>query len=74
VAGMSEREGPQRERGARRAARPALAPAGLSGERALREREGPQRERGARRAGRPAAPRGGAGIGTVPTGFSEERV
>jgi multiple sugar transport system permease protein len=32
---MSEREGPQRERGARRAGRPALAPAALSEERAL---------------------------------------
>ena len=30
---MSEREGSQRERGARRAGRPALAPAGLSEER-----------------------------------------
>ena len=32
---MSEREGSQRERGAMRADRPALAPAGLSEERAL---------------------------------------
>jgi pimeloyl-ACP methyl ester carboxylesterase len=38
---MSEREGPQRERGATRAARTAPAPAGSSEERAPSEREGP---------------------------------
>jgi glycerol-1-phosphate dehydrogenase [NAD(P)+] len=42
---MSEREGSQRERGATRAARPALAPAGPAEERAQSEREGSQRER-----------------------------
>jgi hypothetical protein len=36
---MSEREGSQRERGARRAVRLALAPAGLSEEWTLSERE-----------------------------------
>jgi cobalt-precorrin-5B (C1)-methyltransferase len=36
---MSEREGPQRERGARPAVRPAATPAGLAGERAQLERE-----------------------------------
>jgi len=40
---MSEREASQR--GARRAGRPALAPAGLSEERTQCEREGSQRER-----------------------------
>jgi hypothetical protein len=70
---MSEREGSQRERGARRAGRTAPAPAGQSEERALSEREGSQRERGARRAGRTAAPRGGAGMGIAPAGQSEER-
>jgi hypothetical protein len=60
---MSEREGSQRERGARRAAE----------ERALSEREGSQRERGARRAARRAAPRGGAGMGIAPAGPAEER-
>ena len=42
---MSEREGAQRERGATRAGLLALAPAGLSEERAESEREGAQRER-----------------------------
>ena len=42
---MSEREGSQRERGARRAGRPALAPAALAEERAQREREGSQCQR-----------------------------
>jgi hypothetical protein len=61
---MSEREGAQRERGATRAGRPALAPAGLSEEWAESEREGAQREWGATRAGRPAL---------APAGLSEER-
>jgi len=61
---MSEREGSQRERGARRSVRPALAPAGLAEERALSEREGSQRERGARRSVRPAL---------APAGLAEER-
>ena len=61
---MSESERPQGERGARRAGRPALAPAGLSEERAQCEREGSQRERGARRAGR---------LALAPAGLSEER-
>jgi dolichol-phosphate mannosyltransferase len=56
---MSEREGPQRERGATRAVRPAATPGGPAEERAQREREGPQRERGATRAVRPAATPGG---------------
>ena len=56
---MSEREGPQRERGARRAGRPALVPAGLSEERAPSEREGPRPEPGATRAGRLAVPPAG---------------
>jgi hypothetical protein len=42
---MSEREGSQRERGATRAVRLALAPAGPAEERAQSEREGSQRER-----------------------------
>jgi hypothetical protein len=46
---MSEREGPQRERGARAPDRLAVTPAGPADERAQREREGPQRERGASR-------------------------
>jgi hypothetical protein len=61
---MSEPESPQGERGARRADRPALAPAGLSEEGTLREPESPQGERGARRADRPAL---------APAGLSEER-
>ena len=47
-AGMSTREGAQRVRGATRADRPALAPDGLSGERAVSTREGAQRVRGGR--------------------------
>jgi hypothetical protein len=43
---VSERESPQCERGATRAGRLALAPGGLSEERAECERESPQRERG----------------------------
>ena len=79
---MSAREGSQRGRGARRAGRLALAPVGLSEERALSPREGSQRGRGARRAGRLAAPRGGAGmvpprggagIDRAPVSLSEER-
>jgi hypothetical protein len=62
---VSEREGSQRERGARRAGRSELARIGLSEERALSEREGSQRERGARRAGRSELAR---------IGLSEERV
>ena len=58
---LSEREGPQRERGAKRA----VTPAGSAEERALREREGSQRERGARRVGRPAL---------ALAGLAEERV
>jgi hypothetical protein len=42
---MSEREGSQRERGATRADRRALASVGLSEERVECEREGSQRER-----------------------------
>ena len=42
---MSEREGSQRERGATRADRRALASVGLSEERVECEREGLQRER-----------------------------
>ena len=42
---MSEREGSQRERGATRADRRALASVGLSEERVEREREDSQRER-----------------------------
>ena len=61
---MSEREGSQRERGARRAGRSALAPSGLSEEWALCEREGSRRGRGARRAGR---------LALAPSGPSEER-
>jgi hypothetical protein len=70
---MSEREGSQRSRGARRAGRLAApregagmgrAPAGLSEERTLSEREGSQRSRGARRAGR---------LALAPAGLSEER-
>jgi phenylacetic acid degradation operon negative regulatory protein len=61
---VSEREGSQRGRGATRADRPALAPDGLSEERAQSEREGSQRERGATRADRPAL---------APDGLSEER-
>jgi hypothetical protein len=49
----------ERERGATRAARPALAPGGLSEEWALSERECSQRERGATRAGRRALAPGG---------------
>ena len=56
---MSERESAQRE-----ATRPALAPGGLSEERALSERESAQRERGATTATRPAL---------APSGLSEER-
>jgi len=61
---MSEREGSQREWGARRAARLALAPAGPAEERALSEREGSQREWGARRAAR---------LALAPAGPAEER-
>ena len=61
---MSEREGAQRERGAMRADLLALAPAGLSEERAESEREGAQRERGAMRAGL---------LALAPAGLSEER-
>jgi hypothetical protein len=61
---VSEREGSQRERGATRAGRLALAPGGLSEERAQCEREGSQRERGATRAGR---------LALAPGGLSEER-
>jgi hypothetical protein len=43
---MSERERSQRERGATRAGRLALAPVGPSEERELSERECSQRERG----------------------------
>ena len=42
---MSEREGSQRERGARRAGRLALAPGDLLEERAESEREGSRQER-----------------------------
>jgi hypothetical protein len=42
---MSERESPQRERAAARTERPALSPAGLSGQRAERERESSGRVR-----------------------------
>ena len=61
---MSEREGSQRERGATRADRLALARFGLSEERALSEREGSQRERGATRADR---------LALAPVGLSEEQ-
>jgi hypothetical protein len=61
---VSTREGAQRVRGAARADRPALAPDGLSGERAVSTREGAQRVRGATRADRPAL---------APDGLSEER-
>jgi hypothetical protein len=61
---MSEREGSQRERGATRADRPALAPGGLSEEWAECEREGSQRERGATRPGR---------LALAPAGRAEER-
>ena len=61
---MSERKGSQRERGAMRADRLALAPDGLGEERALSEREGSQRERGATRADR---------LAPAPAGLSEER-
>jgi hypothetical protein len=70
---MSSSECSQGERGARRAGQLALAPAGLSEERAERESECSQGERGARRAGRPAAPRGGAGMDRVPASLSGER-
>ena len=43
---MSEREGPQRERGAREPVGAAGTPTGPAEERGLSEREGPQRERG----------------------------
>jgi hypothetical protein len=49
---MSDGEGSQRERGARRAGGRALAPGRLSEERTQSDREGSQRERGARRAER----------------------
>ena len=61
---MSECESAQRGRGAKRADRPALAPDGLSEERAGSECESAQRERGATRADRPAF---------APDGLSEER-
>jgi hypothetical protein len=48
---MSERERPQRERGATRAGRSERARTVLSEEWALSERERPQPERGATRAG-----------------------
>ena len=61
---LSERESSQRERGAMRADRLALAPAGLSEEWALSERKGSQRERGATRADQ---------LALAPAGLSEER-
>jgi hypothetical protein len=56
---MSERESPQRERGATRAGRRERATGGLSEEWAQSERESPQRERGATRAGRRERATGG---------------
>ena len=50
---MSEREGPQRERGATVAVRPEGRGWDSRAERALSEREGPPRERGATMAVRP---------------------
>jgi hypothetical protein len=61
---MSTREGSQRVRGATRADRLALAPAGLSEERTQCTREGSQRVRGATRADR---------LALAPAGLSEER-